>query len=315
MRALHGMLETIAAECSDLASVHGVALVEGAKISAAIGFNGLTLAAPIAIADRLAGAAPPSGAIVLSNDPHAGGVSLNHLFLVARTNAPACWLVAALTFADFGAMRSDVFRRRAETFHEGLSLSRLTADWGGTDRHIVLSVIGANVRRGEAVRAIIDKSARAVLAAAAERNTVGIAAGPSATLPRGAGRGSAPVTDGGELVVVAEWRGRSEPTLSNVCLKLVGGAANGQMARCSASSARSAVVLALADAFGARWQDLVAMKIDCGNVAATAPEAVGDGLPVAYACYRAAFAAARAAGAQAEAPRSLAAFTEKLAAD
>lgn len=314
MRALQATLETIAADGGDIASVHGVALIEEARISAAAGFNGLTLAAPIAIADHLAGTASLSGTIVLNNDPHAGGVSLSHLFLVARTGGPDCFLVAALTFADFGSMRSDVFRRRPETFHEGLSLSLLAADWGGADRQIVLSVIGANVRRGETVRAIIDKSARTVLAAAAEQGPVAIAAGPSATLPRGAGRGSAPVTDSGDLVVEAEMTGAGGQA-ADVCLQLVGAASSSQVARCSASSARSAVVLAFADASGARWQDLVAMKIDCGNVAAAAPEAVGDGWPVAYACYRAAFAAARHAGARAGSPRSIAAFTETLATD
>lgn len=312
VRALLGTLDSVTAKERAHASAHGVMLLEGTHVLAAAGFSGLSLAAPLAIVERLDRSSSAQGVIVLHNDPHAGGADLNHLFMVTRAGTVRRYLVAALAFTDFGAMRRDVFRRQAETFHEGLSLSLLAVDWDGPERQMVLRVIETNVRHGASVCAVIGKAAQALLAAADESGPASVASKPF-LLPGCAGHASAPVAEDGTLSVLARWSSGDPSAPGDMRLQLSRDPAQGQVARCSASSARSAAWLGVADALGMSWHDLKMPRIDVGNVAAGAPEAVGDGLPIAFACYRAAFEAACGLDIPDGMPRSIDVFTERLA--
>ncbi|MGE0853430.1 MAG: hypothetical protein AB7O44_28090 [Hyphomicrobiaceae bacterium] len=299
-RALLQTLDALAARHEGRVLAHGAAMLDRSTILSAAGFNGMTLAAPSAIGERLGPGATAGGAIVLSNDPHAGGADLNHLFLVANAGSPQRHCVAALAFQDFGAMRKDVFRRRPETYHEGLSLSLLSADWSGSDRDIVLGVIAANIRHGAAMRAVIDEAARAIVAAAANAAAMYPRGDPAPELIAGAGEGHVTVGEASNVAISASLRilpaaAMDDPasgvTNLQITLRLVG---NGvaQIRRCAESSARSAAVLGIADALGAPWQSVLpATCVDARAICATPPEAVGDGLACAYACYRAAFTA------------------------
>jgi hypothetical protein len=281
-------LDEIVAPHPGLVAAHGAAVIEGEEVVALAGFCGMTLAAPGAIL-QLLNSAPPA-ALVLTNDPYAGGVGLDHLFLVGRSAGRA--VIAALAFRDFGAMRKDVFRRRAETFHEGLALSVLPVDWDGPERDVVLGVIAANVRDGEAARAITDRVARATLAACAS---------PGGIRPGRRARTAVPVTGRAEgRAAVANSNGASIETTLDAAggewrLALILDSENaGALARCSAAAIRSASVLGVADALGLpRTAPLQSLVVTHANLAAVAPDAVGEGTPVAYGCYRAAFDAAR----------------------
>lgn len=279
-------LDRIAAAHAGVAA-QGVAVLDGENTIALAGFCGMSLAAPHAIMAMLRDA-PPS-ALVLTNDPHAGGVGLDQVFVIGRVGSRS--IVSALTFRDFGAMRKDVFKRRAETFHEGLAFSLLPVDWSGPDRDAVLKLIAANVRDGAAARDVFDRVARAVLSA---RSTIeGTALRADATPPMPAAsrsEGRAAVAGANGVAVDASLSADSDGW--RVTLKLDNQTAR-EMARCSASAIRSASVLGVADALGlARTALLGCLRVEHGNVAAVAPEAVGEGTPVAYACYRAAFDAA-----------------------
>lgn len=285
-------------------AVRGVAVLDGENTVVLAGFCGTSLAAPGAIIALLDGA-PPSE-LVLTNDPHAGGLGLDQVFLIGRAGRRS--IVAALAFRDFGAMRKDVFRRRAETFHEGLSFSLLPLAWDGPDRDAVLKLIAANVRDGTAVRDVFDRLAHAVLAA---RSTIDNIPAPPPANPaipiKGKAEGRAAVAGANgvavDAVLAAAGGGWS------VMLSL-DNQTDREVSRCSASAIRSASMLGVADALGLpRTVPLDSLKVEPGNAAAAAPEAVGEGMPVAYACYRAAFDAARKLSpATAAAPRDETAF-------
>jgi hypothetical protein len=283
-------------------SAHGVAVLEGNAVIAFAGFCGTTLAAPDSIV-RLVNCAPSPPALLLTNDPHAGGAGLDCVFLMGRSGARS--VVAALTFRDFGAMRKDVFRHRAETFHEGLALSLLSVDWSGSDRDVVLSVIDANVKDGGVARAVMDQAARATLAACHLSDAIE----PSPVkLPAISGQASsrAIVANSNDATVDVTfeandggWRLRTSLDSRNPT----------EVARCSASSIRSASMLGIADALSLPATALLrTLDVEGTGVAAVAPEAVGDGTPLAYACYRAAFDAARNLIGGSSAPRDEVAF-------
>jgi hypothetical protein len=285
-------------------TAHGVAVIEGENTIALAGFCGTSLAAPGAILALLRNAPPPS--LVLTNDPHAGGTGLDRVFVIARAGPRS--VVAALAFRDFGAMRKDVFRRRAETFHEGLAFSLLPVDWAGPDRDIVLGLIAANVRDGIVACDITDRVVRATLAANDAIGGLASQTGPASAIPiSGHAEGRAAVANANGVAVDAAlsadadgWRVTMQ--LDNQTV--------GEVARCSTSAIRSASVLGVADALGLpRMAALDSLRVEPGNAAAAAPEAVGDGMPVAYACYRAAFDAARKlSAAAATRPRDEAVF-------
>ena len=283
-------------------SAHGVAVLDGNAVIAFAGFCGTTLAAPDSIA-RLVQNAPPPPGLLLTNDPHAGGVALDHVFLLGRCGSLS--VVVALTFRDFGAMRKDVFRHRAETFHEGLGLSLLAVDWNGSDRDVVLNVIEANVRDGGVARLVIDQVARATLAAC----QVAVAIKPGLVRP--------PAISGhaGSRAVVAN----SDHAAVDVTLEVNDGdwrlrtsldsKGPAEVARCATSTVRSASMLGVSDALSLPCAALLqTLKVEETGVAAVAPEAVGDGAPLAYACYRAAFDAARKLAGGSASPRDEAAF-------
>jgi hypothetical protein len=285
-------------------AAQGVAVLDGENTIALAGFCGTSLAAPHAIMTMLRDA-PPS-ALVLTNDPHAGGVGLDQVFVIGRVGPRS--IVSALTFRDFGAMRKDVFKRRAETFHEGLAFSLLPVDWSGPDRDAVLKLIAANVRDGAASRDVFDRVARAVLSARSTIEGTALRAGATPPMPvAGRAEGRAAVAGANGVAVDAMLDGSEGGW--RVTLGLDNQTAR-EMARCSASAIRSASVLGVADALGLpRTAPLGRLRVEHGNVAAVAPEAVGEGMPVAYACYRAAFDAARKLSvAAATLPRDEAAF-------
>jgi hypothetical protein len=271
-------------------------------MAALAGFSGLTLSAPDMIA-RLVRAAPPPPSLVLTNDPYAGGVALDHVFLLARGTSRS--VVAALAFRDFGAMRKDVFRHRAETFHEGLSLSLLAIDWNGPERDIVLGVIAANVRDGTAARDVIDRVARATLSACTAPDA---AAMQLATLPAISGHAEsrAIVANSNDAAVDVALDARNGAWSLHASFDSTSAMAVG---RCSAAAVRSASTLGVADALSLPAAAVLpTLRVEDTNVAAVAPEAVGDGAPLAYACYRAAFAAARKLSGGTSEPRDEAAF-------
>lgn len=283
-------------------AAHGVAVLEGDAVVALAGFCGTTFAAPDAIV-RLLEDLPPPPALLLTNDPYAGGVGLDHVFLLGRSGSRS--VVAALAFRDFGAMRKDVFRHRAETFHEGLSLSLLAVDWTGPDRDVVLNVIATNVREGKVARTVVDAAARATLAACKVADPIKpeAAAAPPVS-GRADGRAIVANSNDAAIDVVLEasdrgWRLRSTLDSKNP----------GEVARCAASAIRSASMLGVADALSlSRAALLRTLNVEASDVAAVAPEAVGDGTPLAYACYRAAFDAARKLAGAAATPRDEDAF-------
>jgi hypothetical protein len=281
-------LDAIVAAHPGLVSAHGAAVTDGDEIAALAGFSGMTLAAPGAIL-KLLDSAPPT-ALVLTNDPYAGGVRLDHLFVVGRSAGRA--VIAALAFRDFGAMRKDVFRRRAETFHEGLALSVLPVDWDGPERDVVLGVIAANVRDGAAARAIMDRVAHATRAAQASLGEFRPGPNSRTAVPvsgRSQGRAALANSNGAAIETTFE----ADGNVWRLALMLESENA-GAVARCAAASIRSASVLGVADALGLpRTAPLQSLMVEHTNLAAVAPDAVGEGTPVAYGCYRAAFDAAR----------------------
>lgn len=288
----------------DGVTAHGVAVLGDGGIVALAGFCGASLAAPTEIVTRLPNV--PLSSLVLTNDPHAGGVGLDQVFVVGRAGPRS--IVAALAFRDFGAMRKDVFRRRAETFHEGLSFSLLPVDWDGPDRDAVLKLIAANVRDGTAARDVFDRVTHAVLAARATVGGVPPRPGANPAIPvSGNAEGRAAVAGANGVAVDAALAATGGVWSAMLSLD---NRTDRDVPRCSASALRSASVLGVADALGLpRTALLGSLKVETGNAAAVAPEAVGEGMPVAYACYRAAFDAARKLSpATAPAPRDEAAF-------
>jgi len=281
-------------------TAHGVALIDGDTIVDAAGLSGLTLAAPAAIASRLKNLPPPPN-LAITNDPYASGVRLDHVFFVTRKGASA--IVTALTFRDFGAMRSDVFRRRAETFHEGLNLSLLTVDWDGPDRNILLDVISANIRNGTAMREAVDHTARWAMAACARARVPRVQAAAAVT-GKASGHAEIPLATGLAVDVTLDCSGNDWRLGAHFS---AGGDA--PVARCASASLRSASVLGIADALSMPPAAVLPrLKIETGKLAAVAPEAVNDGGPLAYACYQAAFDAARKLSRGTTVPRNEEAF-------
>jgi hypothetical protein len=294
-------LDTIVAAHPGIAA-HGVAVLNGTTAVALAGFCGTTFAAPDTIA-KLLDDLPPPPALLVTNDPYAGGVALDHVFLLGRAGSRT--IVAALAFRDFGAMRKDVFRHRAETFHEGLSLSLLPVDWTGPDRDVVLNVIAANVRDGAAIRAFTDKVARATLAACNGGDWI---ASDWAPLPAILGHADsrAVLANSNDAAIDVRLQFSENGWRLRISLDSKNPAA---VARCAASAIRSATMLGVADALSLPRATLLhTLNVDDVGVAAVAPEAVGDGAPLAFACYRAAFDAARTLGRTAASPRDEAAF-------
>lgn len=295
---LLSQIDTALARYRDVAA-HGVALLDGDKVIDSAGFSGLTLAAPAGIAARLKDL-PSAPAIAITNDPYASGVRLDHLFLIARNGKFK--IVAALKFDDFGAMRDDVFRRRAETFHEGLNLSMLTIDWSSPERDMLLGVIAANIRNGAAMRDALDETARWLLAAS-ERLTPAAPATVATAAVSGKADGQAKLAGRALNVTLdcssADWR---------LSARLAGGD-NAASARCAAASLRSAMIFAVADALSMPPVAVLAkLTVETGGLAAVAPEAVNDGGRLAFACYQAAFqATTKLSGADAS-PRDEASF-------
>ena len=283
-------------------SAHGVALLEGGAVIALAGFCGATLAAPDSIV-RLIDSASPPPTLLLTNDPHAGGVGLDRLFLMGRSGSRS--VVTALAFRDFGAMRKDVFRHRAETFHEGLSLSLLSVDWSGPDREVVLNVIEANVKDGGAARIVMDRTAHATLAAC--RLPEAIAPHP-VNLPAIAGQasGQAVVANSNHATVRVTFEAKGDSWRLRASLDSGNPA---ELARCSHTTIRSASMLGAADALSLPPAALLQrLTVEQSGIAAVAPEAVGDGTPLAFACYRAGFDAVRELVGGSTKPRDEAAF-------
>ena len=276
---------------------HGAAVLEGDEVVALAGFCGMTLAAPGAIC-KLMNNAASAVMLALTNDPYAGGSRLNHIFMIGLAGSRS--VVTALAFRDFGAMRKDVFRHRAETFHEGLALSLLCVDWKGPERDVVLSVIATNVRDGHAARDVIDRVALATLNACSSLAAFEPQCAPAMPriLGRADGRAIVDESNGAAIDAVFDAGGGWRVTLKldnrNVA----------EVARCSSSAIASAATLGFADGFGLPLTvSLSLLNVEDADVAAEAPEAVGEGTPLAYACYRATFDAVRKLSNKTSSPR------------